>query len=257
MENTLNERLNKTVKLLINEMKLQSTKISELEKKLELSDKRTKKLEKALDDEKDQIDKRFDNVIERFDDCNDTIVDHIDSIVILESKSSELTSQIGDLNNAIKKVDAEIKEIENKKQSEVPKEYCENEVKECKFNKFGYCFKGEEKCEFYHSSNTCKMYLESGLCNRIGCRERHPRPCYYYQQGYCKRREDCKYLHLKNTTVNTCKNCEAESCQIYFCEFCLNSYCCHCTVKEAHSENVYDYEDVGCKNIHIEAGSRL
>ena len=107
----MNEHLNKTVKLLIKEMKLQSTKIAELEKKCAVVDEiyeRTRKLEKALDDEKDQIDKRFDNVIERFDDCNDTLVDHIDSIVILESKFSELTTHIGDLNEAIKKVDTEI-----------------------------------------------------------------------------------------------------------------------------------------------------
>ena len=141
MENKLNEHLNKTVKLLIKEMKLQSTKIAELEKKCAVVDEiyeRTRKLEKALDDEKDQIDKRFDNVIEQFNDCNDTLVDHIDSIVILESKFSELTTHIGDLNEAIKKVDTEIKEIEKKKQSEVRNNYCDKGVKECKFNNFGY-----------------------------------------------------------------------------------------------------------------------
>jgi hypothetical protein len=59
-------------------------------------------------------------------------VDHIDSIVILESKFSELTTQIGDLNEAIKEVDKEKKElIEEEKQSEVQKIYCDNEVKEC------------------------------------------------------------------------------------------------------------------------------
>ena len=205
----------------------------------------------ALDDERDQIDKRFDNVIERFDECNDTLVDHIDSIVILESKFSELTTHIGDLNEAIKKVDTEIKEIEKKKQSEVRNNYCDKGVKECKFNKFGYCYKGHEKCKFYHSLQTCQMYLDSGLCNRHGCRDRHPRPCYYYQQGYCKRKEECKYLHVKNTSEKTCKNCDAKSYQIYFCEFCSNSYCGHCTVKEAHSEKKYHYEDLCCKNIHI------
>ena len=251
MEDKVNENLNKTVKLLIQELEIQSRKISKLEKHIPIVDKlseRTRKLEKALDDEKDQTDKRFDNVIERFDDCNNTIVDHIDSIDDLENKFSKLTTQMVDLDEAIKKVDNEIKEIESRKQSEENNVFDEKVIKECKFDKFGYCFKGSE-CEFFHSQQSCQIYLDSGLCNKVSCRERHPRPCYYYQRGYCKRNEECRYLHVRKP--NQCDNCERRSGQNYFCEFCSKSYCCQCTVEEAHKKDVYGYEDVGCKNIHL------
>ena len=51
--------------------------------------------------------------------------------------------------------------------------------------------------------------------------------------------------------LNKCDKCERNSVKNYFCEFCTKNYCQYCTVKEAHAENVYCYEDVGCKNIHI------
>ena len=52
----MGDKVNELVKILIKELKVQSSKISELEKRSENEMKRIRKFKKALDDEKAQTD---------------------------------------------------------------------------------------------------------------------------------------------------------------------------------------------------------
>ena len=124
-------------------------------------------------------------------------------------------------------------------------------IKQCKFDKYGYCNRGATNCGFFHSLETCEIYLDTGFCNKETCRKRHPKLCYYFGNGFCKHGEKCRFLHQNEPPQNKCDKCERHSVKNYFCEFCTKNYCQHCIVKEAHTENVYCYEEVGCKNIHI------
>ena len=108
MEDKENQNYNNLVKILLKQVKTQSSKIMELSE-------RVKKCEISLDEEKDQTDKRFDKVIERFDSSDETIVDNVDSIADLENKYSKITSQMGEISLAMGKVDKEIKDIETGK----------------------------------------------------------------------------------------------------------------------------------------------
>ena len=124
---------------------------------------------------------------------------------------------MSDLTDAIKNVDEEIKEIENKSIKKVKNDENYNPekklIKQCKFDKIGYCKKGYENCEFFHSLETCDIYLESGFCNKEKCRKRHPRPCFYFGRGYCKWDKECRYLHLNKKEEINCDNCDKDCCQ--------------------------------------------
>ena len=82
-------------------------------------------------------------------------------------------------------------------------------------------------------TSTCGPYLEKGYCNKLVCRKRHPKRCSYFDRGYCKRNNECRYLH-KSQVVNKCKKCAQVSNITYFCEFCNESFCGQCIVEEAH-----------------------
>ena len=248
MEGKTSENLDATVKILMKDVKSQASKISELEKKFAVVGKLFEKIirvDKDLKDEKNETDKRFDNVIENFESCNNTIVDHIDSIDEIENKLCKVTTELKMLNDAIKEFDDETKEIENRHVNDDEELVTNiNEVKQCRFDKFGFCSKGMEKCNYFHSPDTCEPYLKKGYCNKLVCRKRHPRRCFYFDRGYCKRNNDCRYLH-KAQVVNKCKKCTQVSNITYFCEFCQESFCGHCIVEEVHI-----YKLVGCENIH-------
>ena len=89
MEETKFEKVYSAVRNLIKEQKMQCIKFSELEKKLDIQEKLSKRLEKALNDEKDQVDKRFDSVIDRFENLETVVEEHTDTIDETEKKSSE------------------------------------------------------------------------------------------------------------------------------------------------------------------------
>ena len=249
MEGNISENLEVTVKILMKEVKSQASKISELEKNYVIVGKlleKIKRVDKDLKDEKNETDKRFDNVIENFESCNNTIVDHIDSIDEKEIKLCKVTTEMTMVNDAIKKFDDEIKEIEKRHGNEEPAN--QNEVKQCRFDKYGFCREGMEKCNFFHSPDTCGPYLEKGYCNKLVCRKRHPKRCIYFDQGYCKRNNECRYLH-KSQVVNKCKKCAQVSNTTYFCEFCNESFCGQCIVEEAHIHKS-DKLMGGCESIH-------
>ena len=106
---------------------------------------------------------------------------------------------------------------------------------------------------FFHSEETCRDYIKNGICTKISCRKRHPRQCRYFLGSICRRGETCKYLHYNRETTDQCKRCE-KSCQnIYYCEFCSKSFCSNCTVKEAHVNNIYHYDQdlIKCSSIHL------
>ena len=252
MEATKIEKLCNAVRTLIKEQKLQATKILELEKKLDIAEKYSKQTEKALEDEKDQIDKRFDCALERFDLIDPVIEEHNDSIEDLEKKSGDIAKKLNTLNESIQNMNIEIKDLETKVKSEDKKDSNpenKQEIKQCRYDRVGYCKKGVNKCKFLHVSETCTFYLENGFCNKLRCLQRHPRKCTFFERGHCKR-NDCKYLH-RTGIQKECANCEISSRVTYFCEHCEKSYCNNCTVKDAHVREPYKSNDlVGCMDIH-------
>ena len=253
MADKTNADLKGLVKILTTEMKKQSLRIQELEKRLS---ERINNVEKSLNDEKHQTDKRFDSAIERFDSCDNTIVDHIDSIDELETKYNKVTTQISDLTIAIKKVEDEMKDMENIKfMKVVNNENVDNDeemvIKQCKYDRIGFCKNGSDHCNFFHSLETCQSYLERGFCNKLKCRKRHPRPCVYFKRCFCKRDSDCRYLHRVEKEAKECDKCENNAKNTYYCEFCSKGFCFQFTVEKAHIQNVYSHEDPGCQKINL------
>jgi len=54
------------------------------------------------------------------------------------------------------------------------------------------------ECKDYHPTEVCK----NESCRISRCRRRHPKRCKYFESGYCKFRESCKYDHPVKIRVN-------------------------------------------------------
>ena len=173
-----------------------------------------------------------------------------------EAEIAKIVTEKENLHTAIKEIDEKIHEHKEKidmslqKIEDLKTEKNESEIKQCIFDRKGYCNR-EDNCNFYHSQEICTNYLESGVCNKTSCRQRHPRQCRYFLRGVCSRGEFCKFLHDQGRRVSHCKKCEKVSNTNYYCEFCRNSFCSECTVGDAHENNIYTTnESVNCSNIH-------
>ena len=64
MDETKLEKVYNAVRILMKEQKVNSLKMTEMEKKLDANEKYISKLEKDLDEEKKETDKRFDSVLD-------------------------------------------------------------------------------------------------------------------------------------------------------------------------------------------------
>ena len=263
MEATKFEKVYNAVRILIKEQKVHAIKIAELENKLDEKEKNILKLEKALHDEKDETDKRFDSVIDRFAILDYVVEEHTDTIDEIEKKADDISSKLNAINVSLKEIDKEIKELESKRTSD-QKELenanddsvendtanCDDEIRQCWFDRVGYCNKGRDKCKFMHIEETCEFYTQNGYCNKVRCKKRHPRRCYYDQTGSCIRNEECRYLQIAKKQIQKCSNCEIKTNLTYYCDICDNDFCNHCTLKEAHVENPNKSNDMAkCKNV--------
>jgi hypothetical protein len=269
MEETKFEKVYSAVRILIKEQKMQSIKIAELEKKIDIAEKLSKRHEKALNDEKDQIDKRFDSVIERFENLDTIVEEQTETIDDIEKKSNDITDKLNSINESLKKINNEIEELEKKCKCELneanvadvdatesdterDETNIQEEIRQCRFDRVGYCNKGKDDCKFLHVVETCNFYLQNGYCNKVTCIKRHPKRCYFFERGFCKRNDDCRYLHRTGIQMKPCDNCGKISNLTYYCEFCGKSYCSHCTVEEAHDKDLHKLNLLTeCKNIHI------
>ena len=225
------EKMYNAVRMLIKDQKFQATKILELEKKIDKNEKFSKAVEKALNNEKEQIDKRFDAAIDRFDTIDKVVEEHIETIDEIEKKSCEITNKLESLNNTLKQINEEIVKLEKKHGCEIDGGKTDNvdtaesnenkeEIRQCKFDRVGFCNKGSDKCKFLHVEEICDFYLKNGYCNRVKCIKRHPKKCFYFERGHCTRMEDCRYYHRTAKQMKKCENCENTSKATYFCEFC-------------------------------------
>ena len=188
MDETKLEKFYNAVRILVKEQKVQSKKISELENKINI----TGRFKKDLDDEKKETDKRFDSVIDRFENLEKTVEENIESIAEIESKSLAITLKLQQINESLKKINDEIKECEKKEEIKLDKTDNDNtvenenisrnekEIKQCKFDRAGYCNLGKDKCNFLHVEETCSFFIKNGYCNKIACKKRHPKNCYFF-----------------------------------------------------------------------------
>ena len=71
------------------------------------------KVEKALNEEKDETDKRFDSAIGRFDNIDTLVEEHTDAIDVIKNKADEVTRKLNTVNETLKIIDAEIKVLES------------------------------------------------------------------------------------------------------------------------------------------------
>ena len=141
-------------------------------------------------------------------------------------------------------VDFDTTDSDNKKE--------QTDIKQCRFDRVGFCYKGKDECEFLHVEETCEIYLENGYCNKVKCVKRHPRKCFYYERGYCRNEEDCRYLQRTTKPTRQCEKCKKTSILTYYCELCEESYCSQCTVREAHDKDLNKSKIlVECKNVHL------
>ena len=151
------DKVYNAVRILIKEQKQQSLKISELEKRIETHDK-------AFHEEKDQTDKRFDSAIDRFENVDKIVEEHIDTIADIEEKNSDITKKLSCIEELLKKANEEIKELEKKVEKDD-----KNDIKQCRFDRVGFCNKGVDQCNFVHVPETCNFYLQHGYCNKVVC----------------------------------------------------------------------------------------
>ena len=72
-----------------------------------------------------------------------------------------------------------------------PKEASDKKiVKICKFNRTGFC-RERENCAYSHGIKVCQEFLDSGVCMKQKCCERHPKHCIYFQRGDCEWGSNC------------------------------------------------------------------
>ena len=257
MEDKSFDKIFNAVRILIRDNKIHSAKILELEKKIDKNEEVSKRVEKAINDEKEQIDKRFDSAIDRFDNFDKIVEEHIENIGEIESKSLDITNKIDSINESLKKINDEIIELENKRVTnmEISDDIYvaeTSEIRQCRFDRSGFCRKETNDCNFLHVNESCDIYLKKGYCNRTRCIKRHPKKCFYFERGYCKRNEVCRYYHRKGLEMKECDNCENKSQVTYYCEFCEKSFCNACTVEEAHATNPDKSNQLTeCKFIHL------
>ena len=262
MDETKMEKFYNAVRILMKEQKVNSLKMTEMEKKLDANEKYISKLEKDLDEEKKETDKRFDSVLDRFESLGNVIEEHTDGIEEIEEKVSDLKNKLEQINGSLERINVEISKLESKEKHEEKVVNCDTfddevkndneEIKQCRFDRVGYCFKGKDECNFLHVEETCELYLQNGYCNKITCIRRHPRECYFYERGFCRRNGDCSYLHRSRKNLRQCDKCDQRTNSTYYCEICDKSYCSHCTIKEAHVKDLNQSKNLtDCKNVHI------
>ena len=91
MEDKSFAKIFNAVQTLIRDNKIHSARILELQTKIDKNEEVSKRVEKALNDEKEQIDKRFDSATDRFDNIDNIVEEHIENIDEIESKSLDIT----------------------------------------------------------------------------------------------------------------------------------------------------------------------
>ena len=73
----------------------------------------------------------------------------------------------------------------------------DKKIRKCRYYDRGYC-KYKCDCNYFHSKNICKDYLENGKCENKSCMERHPKVCKFWlkSRAGCKRDAACDFLHV-------------------------------------------------------------
>ena len=218
--------------------KFKEVKFEFNEKNKEVEDE-FKKVYNTLDNLEINVDERVANLKEEETKLSE-------NVSILEVEREVIAVKIHSIDKALIELNENIIELKNKPENEDTTETKELDKKQCKFYKQGYC-REKESCPFYHSDQNCSVYLSNGICWKRGCRERHPKPCRYNIN--CFRGKSCRYFH-DNVP---CDRCDTFSHNLYYCEICKKSYCQNCTVKEAHTRNIYenvDQSEVKCEHLH-------
>ena len=100
----------------------------------------------------------------------------LDDVFNLESERGKVSNQINLIDEALE----EIKE-QNKKHIYVdtdPNKTDDNEYrKQCKYGRKGFC-RQVKNCLFLHADTTGEIYLETGVCRKLNCHQRHPKTCW-------------------------------------------------------------------------------
>ena len=218
-----------------------------------------KKMEKKINEKFELYDERFKKVEEPFKDLKKVVNKHSDDVVKLEEEYQYTVKLINLIDKNLSEIETKIEvseglieklKHEENKHEENNHDEKEDCIKQCIFDRKGYCYQ-KENCDFFHTEEICTTHVENGICNKTICRKRHPRQCRYYSRGNCRRGESCKYLHGQGKPISQCNKCESSSTQTYYCEVCGKTFCSECTVKEAHALNIYEaYEAVDCSKIH-------
>ena len=212
-----------------------------LERKFETMQKDSEVLKK----EQEAFEARFETIDKNIEDLKKEEVKLLDDVSNLESEREKVS-------NHINLIDEALEEIKEQNTKHIHVNTNENKIddnesrKQCKYDRKGFC-RQAENCLFLHADTTCEIYLETGVCWKSNCHQRHPKTCRYGSR--CYRGESCRYLHQDST----CGKCQQFSHILYYCEFCKQSFCSSCTVKQAHLGNIYENpnsEDPKCENIH-------
>ena len=96
-----------------------------------------------------------------------------DTITVLQAEHGVIADRIKVIDEALEAINTNIDELKNKPvEIDVTdvKEEKENDKKQCRYDKQGYC-REKNRCPFYHADSVCAIYLSNGICWKRGCRD--------------------------------------------------------------------------------------
>ena len=246
----MDHRMSETIEKLKNEKRMLARKCLELsknvtrmeqtfEQKFAMYEEKLNILENKINDKVATLNYKIEDLTKK-----ENIIS--DEVSILEAERDVIANKIKLIDNNLIVLTNHIDELEVVKNEDAKEKQIGDpklEIKQCRFDNKGYC-RLSESCSFFHAKTTCEIYSKTGTCWLKNCSQRHPKMCRYGER--CYRGKLCRYLHLNNA----CDQCEMFSPTIYYCEFCQNNFCAHCTVDDAHIKNIYQDKTPTCQNIH-------
>ena len=151
-----------------------------------------------------------------------------DDLEVLMDKQKMVDEAITANTAAILKIDKEIKVLSKEREKEIIIEVKEDTIesiqigqdekhkrrKVCRYYNTAYCkYRGE--CRFFHSDTICKLHIDSGVCRKKECFERHPKTYKWLKcKGGC-RQSNCLYSHVLSSVSKS---------KSYTCSGCLDTW---------------------------------
>ena len=118
----------------------------------------------------------------------------------LINQKINVQKKLNEVNDSISHINDKLRETSEPHKMEVHNVDVQTSVKTCKFNRLGFC-RERQNCTYFHENKVCEEFVNSGVCTKQKCCERHPRRCRNYDKGECRWDIQCKYLHKDKNDI--------------------------------------------------------